>query len=127
MHAMNEIRAMARAMAQRDTWYDVAGRLAVAIGVSAMIGLFFIIMMPAAWQQDTTPFSAAVQPFTTAFPQQNTSEVAPKPALAEFPSLLAPAGSAQAAEHEQPERNSGKLLQQFLQWRQKAASGQAAQ
>jgi hypothetical protein len=128
LHAMNEIRAMAHAMEQRGTLFGVAGPLAAAVGVSAIIALFFAIMMPAAWQRDTTPlFTAAVQPFTTALSRQHQSEAAPKPALAEFQSLLASGGTAQAAEREQPEKDADKLLQQFLQWRQKAAPRQAAQ
>jgi len=87
--------------------------------------LFFVIMMPASRQADpAASFSATVQSFTSALaqqpPQQQIDE-ARKPALAEFQSLLAPTDSAQAAEREQPDKQSDKTLQQFLQWRQKVA------
>jgi hypothetical protein len=128
LHAMNEIRAMALAMEQRETLLGVVGRLAAPIGVSAVIALFCAIMMPPAWQPDTTPgFTAAIQPFTMALARQHPSEAAPTPALAAFQSLLASSGTAQAAESEQPAKDADKLLQQFLQWRQKAAPRQAAQ
>jgi hypothetical protein len=72
-------------------------------------------------------FAAAVQSFTTALSQQHQSEDAPKPARAEFQSLLASGDTAQAAEREQPGKESDKVLQQFLQWRQKANPSEAAQ
>ncbi len=78
----------------------------------SIIALFFVIMLPAALQPDSTQFfAAAVQSFTTALSQQYQSEDAPKPALAEFHSLLASDDTAQAAEREQPEKESDKVLQ----------------
>ena len=78
----------------------------------SIIALFFVIMLPAALQPDSTQFfAAAVQSFTTALSQQYQSEDAPKPALAEFHSLLASGDTAQAAEREQPEKESDKVLQ----------------
>jgi hypothetical protein len=41
--------------------------------------------------------------------------------------LLASGDTAQAAEREQPEKESDKVLPQFLQWRQKANPSEAAQ
>src|SRR5260370_35620680 len=62
-------------------------------------------VMPAARQPDSTQwFAAAVQSFTTALSQQHQSEEAPKPAPAEFQSLLAAGDTAQAAERKQPEK-----------------------
>ena len=59
------------------------------------------------------------------------SPLAPQPALAWFLSLLASGDTPQAAEREQPEKESDKVLQrflqQFLQWRQKANLSEAAQ
>jgi hypothetical protein len=127
-HAMSETRALAREMERRGTLFGVAGRLVAAHGVSAIIALFFVIMMPAARQPDSTQlFAAAVQSFTTALSQQNQSEDAPTPALAEFQSLLAAGDTVQAAEREQPEKESDKVLQRLLQWRQKANPSEAAQ
>jgi hypothetical protein len=120
---MGEPRTLARELERRNAMFGLAGRLAAAIGVSAIIALFFVIMMPASRQADpAASFSATVQSFTSALAQQppQQSDDARKPALAEFQSLLAPTDSAQAAEREQPDKQSDKTLQQFLQWRQKA-------
>jgi hypothetical protein len=127
---MGEPRALARELERRNAMFGLAGRLAAAVGVSAIIALFFVIMMPASRQADpAASFSATVQSFTSALaqqpPQQQQSDDARKPALAEFQSLLVPTDSAQAAEREQPDKQSDKTLQQFLQWRQKA--GEPAQ
>src|SRR5712691_10956541 len=128
---IGEPRALARELERRGAMFGLAGRLAAAIGVSAIIALFFVIMMPASRQADPgASFSATVQSFTSApaqqQPQPQQTDDARKPALAEFQSLLTPTDTAQVAEREQPDKQqSDKTLQQFLQWRQKA--GEPAQ
>ena len=129
---IGEPRALARELERRGAMFGLAGRLAAAIGVSAIIALFFVIMMPASRQADpAASFSATVQSFTSALAQQppqqqQQTDDARKPALAEFQSLLTPTDTAQVAEREQPDKQqSDKTLQQFLQWRQKA--GEPAQ
>jgi hypothetical protein len=129
---IGEPRALARELERRGAMFGLAGRLAAAIGVSAIIALFFVIMMPASRQADpAASFSATVQSFTSALAQQppqqqQQTDDARKPALAEFQSLLTSTDTAQAAEREQPDKQqSDKTLQQFLQWRQKA--GEPAQ
>lgn len=117
---LGEPRALARELERRGAMFGLAGRLAAAVGISAIIALFFVIMMPASRHQDTNAsFSETVQSFTSALGQQPAppAEETRKPALAEFQSLL---GDAQAAEREQPDKQADKTLQQFLQWRQKA-------
>lgn len=118
---LGEPRALARELERRGALFGLAGRLAAAVGISAIIALFFVIMMPASRHQDTNAsFSETVQSFTSALGQQQQpaqAEETRKPALAEFQSLL---GDAQAAEREQPDKQADKTLQQFLQWRQKA-------
>jgi hypothetical protein len=118
---LGEPRALARELERRGALFGLAGRLAAAVGISAIIALFFVIMMPASRHQDTNAsFSETVQSFTSALGQQQPpaqAEETRKPALAEFQSLL---GDAQAAEREQPDKQADKTLQQFLQWRQKA-------
>ena len=104
----------------------------IAVVVSAIIALFFVVMMPAR-QDSAASFTATVRSFTTALSQQPSQplpvEEAKKPALAEFQSLLAASDTAQAAEHEQADKQSDKLLQQFMQWRQnqKTAPNEPAQ
>jgi hypothetical protein len=70
---------------------------ALIVGVSAVVALFFVIMVPASQGS--------------------------KPALAEFEAALASAPAGQNATHEQSEQ----LLQQFLQWRQKTNSTETSQ
>jgi len=93
---IGEPRALARELERRGAMFGLAGRLAAAIGVSAIIALFFVIMMPASRQADpAASFSATVQSFTSALAQQppqqqQQTDDARKPALAEFQSLLTP-------------------------------------
>jgi hypothetical protein len=124
--------APVREMRRRGRLFGVAGRLVAAIGLAAIIPQFFVIMMPPARRPDSTQsFVAAVQSFTTALSQQYQSEDTPKPALepalAGFASLLASGDTGQAAEREQSETESDKVLQHFLRWRQKANPSEAAQ
>jgi hypothetical protein len=125
---MNETRALVRELERRGTLFGVTVPMVAAVGIAAVIALFFVVMVPTARQPDgTQSFSAGVQSFTTAVSQHDQSESAPKPALSEFRSLLASGNTAQAAEREQPEKESDKVLQQFLQWRQKENPSEAAQ
>jgi hypothetical protein len=125
---LSETRALAREFERRGN-YSISGRVAAAVGISAIIALFFVIMLPASRQPDNAQsFSAAVQSFTTALSQQHPADDA-KPALAEFQSLLTSGNTAAAAE-QQPapssEQQGDKTLQQFLQWR-KTVPNDAAQ
>ena len=129
LNAMGEPRALVRELAQFGTLFGSAGRLAAAIGVSAIIALFLVNMMPTAEQPDAgQSFSAAVEPFKTAPSQQHQGDDASRPALAGFQSLLAGSGTAQAAKRERTDtQQSDRLLQQFLHWRQTANPSEAAQ
>src|SRR5437764_12616857 len=115
---MQEVSALAR---------DHVGRRkglfgAAAIGVSALAALFVVLMVHASQEQDAgASFAAAVQSLKTAQPQQ--AEAGSKPALAEFRGLLTSTEAGQDATHEQAE----KPLQQFMQWRQKADTGETSQ
>jgi hypothetical protein len=119
---LGETRALTREFERRGSVFGVAGRIAAAVVVSAVIALFFGVMMPAKQQDNAASFATTVQSFTTALSQQPSQPVpaedAKKPALAEFQSLLAASDTAQAAEREQTDKQSDKLLQQFMQWRQ---------
>ena len=80
---------------RRMTLTGVAARLAAAIGVSALVALFLAIAVPN-------------------LPHQ---EDGPKTALAEFQPFLASVEASQSAREP-----SEKLLQRFMQWRQKSTS-----
>ena len=81
---------------RRMTLTGVAARLAAAIGVLALVALFLAIAVPN-------------------MPHQTDG---PKTALAEFQSFLASVEAGQSTTSEPSE----KLLQRFIQWRQKSTS-----
>src|SRR6266702_7711808 len=65
LQAISETRALVLEMERSGTLFGAAGHFAAAIVVSAVIALFFAIMMPAAWQPDSTQlFAAVAHPFT---------------------------------------------------------------
>jgi hypothetical protein len=114
---------------RRSAVINVAGRFAAAVGVSALVALFFAIMVPVSRDLARQPaggassFSGILQSITAFYqpPQRHDDK---KPAASEFQTILASPRTSQAVmTHEQSEA----LLQQFLQWRQKPGSTGAPQ
>jgi hypothetical protein len=104
---------------ERKAAFGFAGRLAVAVGVSAVVALFFVIMVPATRQPDAgSSLASTIETFTAAVARTNQAEDPQKPALAEFKGLLATSGENNAQPANQPQ--SERLLQQFMVWREKA-------
>jgi hypothetical protein len=96
-----------------------ASRVAVAVGVSAVVALFFVIMTPASRQPDAgSSLATTLENLTAAVARPSQADDGAKPALAEFKGLLAqpPEPSGQIANQQQSEQ----LLQQFKSWREKA-------
>jgi len=96
--------------------WTVAARFAAAIGVAALVALFFVVAVPGSRQNESEPSSALAsfaQSIRDALPQ--SGEASQKPAINEFQSLLAasPASVPPASEQE------SQLLRQFMQWREK--------
>ena len=96
--------------------WTVAARFAAAIGVAALIALFFVVAVPGSRQSDgeqTSTLANFAQSIRNALPQPG--DAAQKPAIDEVQAILAatPASAPPAAEP------SGQLLQQFIQWREK--------
>lgn len=127
---MNEPPGFVRELDRRMAILSVAGRFAAAIGVSAIVALFFVIMVPAsrdyARQPDGDPASVSgmLQSLKTALSQPRPRDDEAKPALSEFQAILAsppPQQQQPAAGHE----DSEVLLSQFMQWQQKPASPSA--
>ena len=85
--------------------------IAAAIVVSATVAVVFITMFPAA--KDKIPGAS----FASAGAQPRQADSS-KPALSEFRALMVAGEGGQSFTHEQSER----LLQQFVQWRQKVDS-----
>ena len=111
---------------------SVTVRFAAAVGVSALVALFFVVAVPASRQDDgqASGPSGIVHSIKTALFQPgeaNIASPAPAPAAApttaaapassEFKSLLATAQANAPA----PKGQSGQMLKQFMQWGQKPA------
>ena len=100
----------------------VAARFAAAVGVSAIVALFFVIMVPASRQADSGA-AALMRSIKAVLLQPDQGDEGSKPAVAELEPILASAQAGQPATHEQSEQ----LLQQFLQWREKPGSAETSQ
>jgi hypothetical protein len=115
---------------RRTALISVAGRFAAAVGVSALVASFFVVMVPASRDHARQPdggassFSGILQSIKTALYQPPRRDEDSKPALSEFQTILASTRTSQAViTHEQSET----LLQQFVQWRQKPGSTEGPQ
>jgi len=97
--------------------WTIAARFAAAIGVAALVALFFVVAVPGSRQSDgepsTSTFTNVTQSIKNALSQ--SGEAAQKPAINEFQSLLAstPPSAPPASEQD------SQLLKQFMQWREK--------
>lgn len=96
--------------------WTIAARFAGAIGVAALVALFFVVAVPGLRQSD------GEQPSTLSNVSQSiknalspSGEAGQKPAINEFQALLAstPPSAPAASEQDSP------LLKQFMQWREK--------
>jgi hypothetical protein len=106
----------------RKAMFGLASRLAVAVGVSAVVALFFVVMVPATRQSDAgSSLASTIETFTAAVARTTPPvEDASKPALAEFKALMASSGENGGQLTSQQQAEKEKLLQQFLVWREKA-------
>ena len=115
----------------RGALRSVTVRFAAAVGVSAMVALFFVVIVPASRQADgeASGPSGIVQSIKTALFQSGETNTAPPPATSPAP---APATSPATSEFQAllataqtntppPQGQSGQLLNQFMQWQQKPA------
>jgi hypothetical protein len=127
---MHEPPGFVRELDRRMAILSVAGRFAAAIGVSAIVALFFVIMVPASRdyarqpEGDASSVSGILQSMRTALSQPRQRDDELKPALSEFQAILA-SPSPQAAPAPQPvarEESESSLLQSFVQWQQKPPS-----
>ncbi|WFU17575.1 hypothetical protein [Bradyrhizobium sp. CB3481] len=100
--------------------WSVAARFAAAIGVAALVALFFVVAVPGSRQSDGEQAQAQPQPSALSGVAQSiksalATEASQKPAINEFQALLASPPPSAPAQSEQ----SNQLLQQFMQWREK--------
>lgn len=107
-------------LARRAALVTVAGRFAAVAGVVMVLALFFIFILPASRRSDAGLAPPEITGSTKAAPSQaSQADNGSKPAIAEFRALLASPPPSAPATHEQ-----SQLLQEFLQWRQKANPSQ---
>lgn len=113
---IHEPPGLARELDRRDALISVASRFTAAVGVSAIVALFFVFMVPASRQAEAGSTVAGImKSIKSVLLQPGQRNDGSKPAIAEFQTILASAQTGRPATHEQSEQ----LLQQFLQWRQK--------
>ncbi|MET0222251.1 MAG: hypothetical protein ABW213_16495 [Tardiphaga sp.] len=150
-HVMREPPEFTRERDRRSVVLKIAARFAAATGVAAVVALFFVNIVPVSRQPDaSSSFVAAVQSMKTTTPppaavtvpalaatpdatevktevkveqadaKPDKPDVNLTPALSQFQSLLASSEAAQAPKTDTtPDK---PLLQQFMQWNQKAQS-----
>jgi hypothetical protein len=130
MEVIHESPGFVNELDRRIALIRVARRFAAAIGIAALVALFFVIMVPASRDYarpadgGASSLSGIWQSIRTALYQPPRRDDDAKPALSEFQTLLASTRtSPPVITHEQSET----LLQQFLQWRQKPDSTEAPQ
>jgi hypothetical protein len=144
-HVMREPPEFTRERDRRSIALKIAARLAAATGVAAVVALFFVNIVPVSRQPDaSSSFVAAVQSMKTTAPppaaatapaataaipdakdvKAEQADAKPEgadtkamPALSQFQSLLA-SDAAQAPKSEPA--TDKPLLQQFMEWNQKA-------
>jgi hypothetical protein len=115
---------------RRQALINVAGRFAAAVGVSAVVALFFVFMIPASRDHALQPgvsgssWSGMTQSIRAVLYRPTQKDDDSKPALSEFrPILASTSTSPPVMTREQPET----LLQKFVQWQQKPAPAETSQ
>jgi hypothetical protein len=145
---MEEPSGLARELDRRDALFGVAGRFALAIGVSALVAVFFVFMIPASRQPDAgASLSSTIEQMKAALsltqPSQQREDAKP-PASVNTSTTAATTTDANATvnttantavnvpeyQNVRPSseinppvthEQSEKLLQQFMKWQQKPA------
>jgi len=102
-------------MESKKALWTVAARFAAAIGVAALVALFFVVAVPGMRQSDgeTSAFANLAQSIRNTL--SSSSDASQKPALNEFQALLAATPASAPATSEK----DNELLKQFMQWREK--------
>jgi hypothetical protein len=103
--------------------FPVIGRFAAAIGVAAVVALFFVFMIPASKDHaQNSSASAVMEQPKTALDKPAPRESEAKPALAGFAAFVAANPPAQPTDPNATRGQSEALLDQFVQWQQKRDS-----
>lgn len=101
----------------RKALWTIAARFAAAIGVAALVALFFVVAVPGSRQSDGETSTSALTNVTQSIKNalSQSGEASQKPAINEFQALLASTPPSHPAAAEQ----DSQLLKQFMQWREK--------
>jgi hypothetical protein len=124
---INEPEELTREL-RRMAVLGVAGRFAAAVGVSALVALFFVVMIPASRSPDGFSLSTAgiIESIKASLPQSVAKDETPQPTPSASASVLASelqtllAATPPSSEPVTREQ-SEQLLQQFVQWQTKPA------
>lgn len=111
-----------RELDRRVALISIAGRVAVAIGFSAIAALVFVSMLPAVRDgagQGMNDFSGSARPTNAALRPSPPATEDAEPALCELQTILGPPQTQPSITREQSET----LLQQFVRWGQKPTVG----
>jgi hypothetical protein len=105
---------------------SITVRFAAAVGIAAVVALFFVVVVPASRQPDGEAASSIgiVQSIKTALFQSGETEAAPRiaPTTAPKPAKEEPQAVVTSAKSNPATTGqSEQLLNQFMQWRQKPA------
>jgi hypothetical protein len=95
--------------------WTIAARFAAAIGVAALVALFFAVAVPGSRQSDSEPSTLTNVTQSLKNALSPSGEAAPKPAINEFQALLASTPPSAPA----PSEPDSQLLKQFMQWSEK--------
>jgi hypothetical protein len=95
--------------------WTIAARLAAAIGVAALVALFFVVAVPGSRQSDSEPSTLTNVTQSIKNALSASGEASPKPAINEFQALLGSTPPSAPAASEQ----DSQLLKQFMQWHEK--------
>ena len=100
---------------EKKALWTIAARFAAAIGVAALVALFFVVAVPGMRQSDgeTSAFANLAQSIRNTL--SSSGDASQKPAINEFQALLAASPASAPAASEQ----DNQLLKQFMQWREK--------
>ena len=101
---------------EKKALWTIAARFAAAIGVAALVALFFVVAVPGLRQggdSEPSTLTNVTQSLKSAL--SPSGEASSKPAINEFQALLASTPPSAPA----PSEPDSQLLKQFMQWREK--------
>jgi hypothetical protein len=104
---LEEPTGLARELDRRDALFGVAGRFALAIGVSAAVAVFFVFMIPASRQPDAAAsLSSTIEQMKAALTLTQPPQPAQAPQLTQPPQVTQPQQVTQPPQREDASANA---------------------